>query len=138
MNDLTTQHRNIQTLMIELFKIKYDLAPPNMDSMSNQRTNCYNFRNLQEFQSERKKTVFYVLETKRYRAPKLWTILPEEFKQRKTISLCKSDVRQWIFNECPFKLCKAFVPNLGFISSTAAILVLNIYHGIFNAYIYFF
>ena len=58
MNDITIHHRNIQTLMIELFKIKYDLAPPIMDSMLNRRTICYNFRNLQEFQLKRKRTVF--------------------------------------------------------------------------------
>ena len=115
MNDITIHHRNIQTLMIELFKIKYDLAPPIMDSLLNRRTIHYNFRNLQEFQSERKRTVFYGLETISYRAPQLWTILPEEFKQRNTISLFKSDVRQWICNECPCRLCKVFVPNLGFI-----------------------
>ena len=59
-NGITIHHRNIQTLMIELFKIKYDLAPP---IMLNRRTICYNFRNLQEVQSERKRTVFYGLET---------------------------------------------------------------------------
>ena len=93
MNDTTIHHRNIQTLMIELFKIKCDLAPPVMDSMLNRRTICYNFRNLQEFQSERKRTVFYGLETINYRAPQLLTILPE-FKQRNSVSLFKSDVRQ--------------------------------------------
>ena len=62
MNDITIHHRNIQTLMIELFKIKYDLARPIMDSMLNRRVICYNFRNLQELQSEREKTVFYGLE----------------------------------------------------------------------------
>ena len=35
MNDITIHHRNIQTLMNELFKIKYDLALPVMDSMLN-------------------------------------------------------------------------------------------------------
>ena len=70
-NDITIDHRNIQTHMIELFKIKYDLAPPVMDSMLNSGTICYNFRNLQEFQLERKRTVFYGLETISYRAPQL-------------------------------------------------------------------
>ena len=114
-NDITIHHRNIQTLMIELFKIKYDRPPPIMDSMLNRRTICYNFRNLQEFQSERKITVFYGLETISYRAPQLWIILTEEFKHRNTISLFKSDVRQRICNECPCRFCKVFVPNLGFI-----------------------
>ena len=83
--------------MIELFKIKYDLAPPIMDSMLNRRTICFNFRNLQEFKSERKRTVlwyvFYGIETISYHASQLWTILLEEFKQRNTISLFKSDAR---------------------------------------------
>ena len=138
LNEIAIHHRNIQTLVIELFKIKCDLAPLIMDSMLNRRTICYNFRNLQEFQSERKRTVFYGLETISYRAPQLWTILPEEFKQRNTISLFKSDVRQWICNECPCRLCKVFVPNLGFIWDTAPNLVFNIYHGLFNVYIYIY
>ena len=75
-NDITIQHRNIQTLMIELFKIKYDLAPSFIDSVLNRRTVCYNFRNLQEFQTERKRTVFYGLETVSYRTSQLWTLLP--------------------------------------------------------------
>ena len=48
--------------MTEFFKIKHDLAPPIMDSILNRRTIYYNFRNLQEFQLERKRTVFYSLE----------------------------------------------------------------------------
>ena len=59
-NGITIYHRNIQTLMIELFKIKYDFAPPIMDSMLNRRTICYNVRNLQEFQSERQRTAFII------------------------------------------------------------------------------
>ena len=131
MNDTTIHHRNTQTLMIELFKIKYDLAPPIMDSTLNRRTICYNFRNLQDFQSERKRTTSY-------RASQLWTNLPEEFKQRKTISLFKSDVRQWICNECLCRLCKVFVSNLGIIWGTAPNLVLNIHHRFFNACTYYY
>ena len=97
-NDITIHHRNIQTLMIEFFKIKHDLAHSIMDSVLNNITICYNYRNLQEFYSERKRTVFYGLETS-YRAPQLWTFSPEDFKQTNTISLFKSDVRHWICNE---------------------------------------
>ena len=70
MNDITIRHRNIQILMTELFKIKYDLASPIMDYMLSRRTICYNLRTLQEFQSERKRTRFYGVETINYCAPK--------------------------------------------------------------------
>ena len=49
-------------LVIELYKIKNELASPIMDSMLNKRNITYNFRNLQEFQSEIKRTVFNGLE----------------------------------------------------------------------------
>ena len=85
--DISCCHRNIQMLMIELYKIKNELAPPFMDSMLNRRNITYNFRNLEEFQSERKITVFNGLETLSYHAPQLWTLLPEEMKQRNNKSL---------------------------------------------------
>ena len=69
MNNITIHHRNIQTLMTELSKIKYDLAPPIMDSLLNRITICYNCRNLQEFLSERNRTMFYGLETISYAHP---------------------------------------------------------------------
>ena len=78
MNDITIHHRNIQIPIIELFKTKYDLASPVMDFMLSRRTICYNLRNLQELQLERKRTRFYGVKT--IRAPHLWAILPEEFK----------------------------------------------------------
>ena len=60
------------------------------------RTICYKLRNLPKFQTERKKNMFYGLETISYRAPHL--SLPEEFKQRNTISLFKSDFKQRKYN----------------------------------------
>ena len=91
--------------MTELYKIKNELAPPVMDSMLNKRNITYNFRNLQKFHLERKRTVFNCLETQSYRAPQLWALLPEEIKQRNTINLFKNDVKQWICKECPCRLC---------------------------------
>ena len=79
-NDASFHHRNIQMLMTELYKIKNELASPIMDSILNRRNITYNFRNLQKFQSERKRTVFNGLETLSYRASHLWTLLPKEIK----------------------------------------------------------
>ena len=112
-NDISCHYSNIQILMIELYKIKNELAPPIMDSVLNRRNITYNFRNFS--QKERKRTVFDGLETLSYRAPQLWTLLPEEIKQKSTINLFKSNVKQWICKERSCRLSKVFVPNLGFI-----------------------
>ena len=59
----------------------------------------YNFINLQEFQPERKRTVFYGLETLSHSAPRLGRLFLEEIKQTNTISLFKRDVKQLICKE---------------------------------------
>ena len=66
--------------MIEGFKIKNDLTPPIMDSMLTERKNIYNLRNFQEFETEKKRTINYGLESFSYRSPQLWKTLPKELK----------------------------------------------------------
>ena len=56
-NGICNHHRNIQALLTEVFKIKNELTPPIMESISNKRFNTYNLRNFQEFAPERKRTV---------------------------------------------------------------------------------
>ena len=60
-NDITIHYRNIQTLMIELFKIKHELAPPIMDSMLNRWTICYNIRNLLQSPSRKERELCFTV-----------------------------------------------------------------------------
>ena len=69
MNDITIHHRNIQTLMIELFKIKCDLAPPIIDSLLNRRTIYHNFRNLQVLVGKKENCVLWFRNNKLPRIP---------------------------------------------------------------------
>ena len=71
-NDTCNHHRNIQTLMIEIYKMKNNLNPPVMNNMFERRNNAYNLRNFQEFVTKRKRTVKMGLETLNYRSPQLW------------------------------------------------------------------
>ena len=85
-NDISNHHRNIQALLIEVFKMKNELAPPIMESILNKRFNTYNLRNFQEFATERKRTVWYGLETFSYCYPQLWSLLPESLKEMNSLS----------------------------------------------------
>ena len=60
-NDNCNHHRNIQTLMVKIYKIKNNLNPPIMDFMFERRNN--NKNNLQEFATKRKRTINMGLET---------------------------------------------------------------------------
>ena len=54
-NDTCNHHRNIQTLMIEIYKMKNNLNPPIMVNMFQRKNNTYNLRNFHEFETKRKK-----------------------------------------------------------------------------------
>ena len=79
--DVRSHHKIILSLMIEMFKIKNESAPPIMDSMFERRNEPYNLRNFQEFLTEKKRTVRYGLETLSYWSPQLWSLLPENIKE---------------------------------------------------------
>ena len=47
--------------MIEVFKVKNELAAPIMDSMFQSKNESYNFRNFQEILTETKRTAHYMV-----------------------------------------------------------------------------
>ena len=114
-NDACNHHRNIQTLSIEIFEIKKGFAPPIMGSILKGRNNNESIRNFQEFETERKRAVYFRLETISYRSPHLWSLLPEHVRQLNSIDQFKRNVRQWVCNTCPSRLCKVYLQNVKFL-----------------------
>ena len=101
--------------MIEIYKMKNNLNPPIMDNMFERRNNTYNLRNFQEFATKRKRTVKMGLETLNYRSPQLWSILPENVRQINSLVQFKGSVGKWVCIECPCRLCKLYLPNIGYL-----------------------
>ena len=59
--DIRSHHKNIQSLRIEVFKIKNELAPLIIDSMFERRNERFNPSNFQEFLTEKKELCIMVL-----------------------------------------------------------------------------
>ena len=89
-----------------MFKIKNELAPPVMDSMFERRNESYNLCNFQEFLTERKRTMHYDLETLSCRSPELWSIVPKNIKEVESLEIFQRKVKNWIWQDCPWRLCK--------------------------------
>ena len=62
-NGICNHNRNSQALLTEVFKMKNGLAPLIMESILHKRFNAYNLTNFQEIATERKRIVWYGLET---------------------------------------------------------------------------
>ena len=68
---ICSHHKNIQSLMVEMFKVKNKLAPAVMGSMFERRNDAKTLRNFREFLTKRIKTVHFDLETLTYWFPQI-------------------------------------------------------------------
>ena len=85
-NELSIHQRNLQTLMIELYKIIHQIAPPIINSLFVFCENTHNIRIYQILPNNVRKTVRYALKTFLYRSLFLWASLPQEYKLQKCLN----------------------------------------------------
>ena len=55
------------------------------------------------------------LETLNYKSLQLSSILPENSRQSNLLVQFKESVRKWVCIDCPYKLCKLYLPNIEFL-----------------------
>ena len=55
------------------------------------------------------------LETLRCFGPKVWDMIPIELRNMDSLLLFKTKIKNWIPSNCPCRLCKCFVPQLGYL-----------------------
>ena len=114
-NSFTIHHRNLQKLATEIFKVKNNLSPMFMNNVFSDSTNPYNLRNASEFNTSNIRTVYNGTETISFRGPKTWALVPDEIKNLKSLPEFKNRIRNWKPEGCTCRLCKVFIPNLGFL-----------------------
>ena len=107
--------KNIQALMIEIYKLLNGLSPPIMNDLFNIREMQYNLRNFRELQSYNVRTVRFGLETISFKGPQLWQQLPEDIKNSDSLNLFKHKIKSWKNPNCPCRACRDFIQGLGFI-----------------------
>ena len=84
-NEVSTHNKNIQTLLIEVYKNLDGLSPPIMLDLFTTRENTYNLKNFRELYCEKKKTIRYGSDTVTYNAAQLWELLPYDIKNSPTL-----------------------------------------------------
>ena len=108
-------HRNLQTLATEMYKVIHDLSPTLMNEIFQLKSCTYNLRQNRTFKTHNVKSVYNGTETASYLGPKIWDLVPNEIKTSTSLSIFKSKIKHWIPNDCPCRLCKVYVANVGFI-----------------------
>ena len=99
-----------------MYEILNGLSPDIMQDIFKIKRNYYNTRNAPAFSSRNIKTVRYGLQTIFYMAPKIWDLVPKEMKQVTTLNEFKAKIKIWKLEKCPCRLCRTYLPQLGFIT----------------------
>ena len=85
-NEFSIHQKNLQPLMIELYKTIHKIDPPIMNSLFAFCENTHNIRIYQILPNNVRKTVRYALKTFLYRSLFLWASLPQEYKLQKCLN----------------------------------------------------
>ena len=111
----TIHQRNIQSLAIELFKVKQNLSNVIMCNILKTRTLTYNLRSQTDFVRDCVNTRRYGLNSLSHFARKIWDMIPLEIKNINSLQKCKTEIRKWAPENCSCYICWPYIQNLGFV-----------------------
>ena len=114
--DVTVHQKNLQRLAIEMYKVKNNIAPISFQKLFEETSNTYNLRNQNTWTLPNMRTVYYGTETIRYRGPLIWDSLPSDLKEVTTLHAFKTKIKIIRKIDCTCRLCKTFIPSLGFLT----------------------
>jgi hypothetical protein len=119
-NSFTIHERNLQKLAILMYKVKHKMCPQPIQEIFIQNTNAQALRSndgddLEKWILPKARTVNYGIETLRFRGPVVWNLIPDNIKASKSLESFKCDIVNWKPQGCSCRLCKDYIPNLGYI-----------------------
>ena len=77
--------------------------------------NPYNIKQNSQFSRTRVNTVYHGTESISNLGPKIWDLVPSNLKEISELDKFKKAIKQWKPEDCPCRLCKVFVQNVGFL-----------------------
>ena len=117
---VTIYTRNLQILATKMFKVYRNISPPIFSEIFHRRDINYNLRINSDFAMPNVMSVFHGSQSISYLGPKIWDIVPFELKElTSVVAAFKKGINEWKPKNCPCRLYKKYVSNLGFITVTS-------------------
>ena len=116
-NSFTIHHQNIQKLAVEIYKCIHDLSPSFMkDIFVNSVYDGPELRTENKFCQPSIKTSYKGEESLTFFAPKIWNIVPGEYKSINSLVKFKKEIKKWEPLECPCRLCRSYMAGVGYVN----------------------
>ena len=114
-NSTTIRNRNIQLQATELFKVKSGLLPYYMNEVFVKNAQHYYDLKKLNLRENDAKTMYNGTKTFTFLGPRIWEIVPDYFEKSNSFEEFKLEIKLWNPENCPCKLCKRFLPQVGFL-----------------------
>ena len=95
------------------------MSPPILSEIFHRRDINYNLQINSDFAKPNVRSVFQESGSSSYLGPKIWDIVPLELKELTSVVGFKKCIKEWKPKNCPCRLCKMYISNLGFITVTS-------------------
>ena len=102
-------------LATEVFKIRNNMTPVFLNEIFQERYVPYNLRGNNPFRCRRANSVYHGTESLAFLGPKIWDLVPDEIKTSENVDIFKNKIKKWIPDNCPCRLCRVYIQNIGFI-----------------------
>ena len=75
----------------------------------------YNLRQILQFSRSLVKLLYHGTECISYLGPKIWDILPDDYKTIQNLDTFKIKIKKWKLENCPSRLCKIHIDRVVFL-----------------------
>ena len=84
------------------------------DAFKQKDNSRYNLRQISEFSRPLVKSVYHGSERVSLLGPKIWNMLPDDYKDINNLNTFKNKIKKWKLDNCPWRLCKVYINNIVF------------------------
>ena len=112
---VSIHEKNIQILATEMYKISKGIPSPQITELFARRNkHPYNLRHNATFLQSFVNSAPSGNESISYLGRKIWGMVPDTYKNIDSLYNSKMVIQEWKPENCPCRICKAFVKNIGF------------------------
>ena len=103
----------MQVLATEMFKIHRGLSLEILRETFVSKTSSYNLRKNDTFEKHKVHCVYHGTESLSFLGPKIWDLVPAEWKQSETLYSFKLKIKNWALFQRPCRICKTYIQQVG-------------------------
>ena len=108
-------HRNLQVLATEMFKVHRGMFPDILREIFVPKRSSYNLCRNNTFERRQVYSVYNGTASLSFLGPKIWDLVPLELKKLENLEVFKLKIKKWIPFECPCRLCRTYIQQVGFL-----------------------